>query len=213
MDWAFSVGVWLWAAGAFRFLGENFQAVAFRVTLVILPKLLLDNVIRPVWYVWRSVAPLTNHAKPCRKRSRRRMCNFDVVALAPIFTATIAFFAAMVAFAALRLNRKYQRETIGKATFREFLRLAVQHPDLAEGKIDPSKQDEYAWFVAYFLWAAEEVLKYSRKEWEANLRLHMTYHKEYLKNDQRSRKEDFPTYNAALRKLIDDVVGSTSLTK
>lgn len=85
--------------------------------------------------------------------------------------------------------------------------MCVQNPDLASGKPRADKQGEYEWFVAYFLWATEEILEYSRKNWEANLRLHMTYHSNFLKTDQRFRTEDFPTYSPAVQKLIQDVVG------
>jgi hypothetical protein len=131
----------------------------------------------------------------------------DWAEIAPGLTPVVALIAVLIASVQLALNRIAQRETTAKATFREFLKLCVQHPDLADGKPPSDKQDEYSWFVAYFLWAAEETLKYSRKEWKANLRLHMTYHKDYLKNDQRFRNEDLPTYSAAVRKLIRDVIG------
>jgi hypothetical protein len=51
MDRAFSVGVWLWATGAFRFLGEDFQAVAVSAAFAVLSKFLLDDIIRPIWLV------------------------------------------------------------------------------------------------------------------------------------------------------------------
>jgi hypothetical protein len=66
--------------------------------------------------------------------------------------------------------------------------------------------------VSYFLWATEEILEFSHRDWEANLRLHMTYHRDFLKNDQRFRTEDFPTYSPAVQKLIRDVVGPISST-
>jgi hypothetical protein len=136
---------------------------------------------------------------------------------APILTSLAASCAALIALAALViarrqlvLNRANQRETTAKATFREFLKLCVQYPDLAYGKPTSGKQQEYEWFVAYFLWAAEEILEYSDKDWETNLRLHMTYHKDFLKNDQRFRTEDFYAYSGAVQALIDDVVGPTT---
>ena len=134
-------------------------------------------------------------------------CTRDWAQIAPGITPIVAFVGLGLAVWQLRLIRTNQRETTAKATFREFLKLCVQSPGLAYGKPDAGKQDEYEWFVGYFLWAAEEILKYSRKDWEANLRLHMTYHKDYLKNDQRFRNEDFPTYSAAVRALIEEVVG------
>jgi hypothetical protein len=45
---------WPWVTGAFRFLGEDFQTVAGRVALAVLPEFLFDNVISPVWLVRRD---------------------------------------------------------------------------------------------------------------------------------------------------------------
>ena len=137
-------------------------------------------------------------------------CAKDWAQIAPGATPIVAFIGLALAVWQIRLIRINQRETTAKATFREFLKLCVQSPDLAYGKPNSGRQGEYEWFVGYFLWAAEEILEYSRKGWEANLRLHMTYHKDYLKNDQRFRNEDFPTYNDNVQKMIRDVVGSFS---
>jgi hypothetical protein len=108
------------------------------------------------------------------------MSNFDPATVMPIFTPFIALVAVWVAYRQLSLNRKNQRETTAKATFREFLKLCVQRPNLAYGKPNPGEQDEYEWFIGYFLWAAEEILEYSGKNWESNLRLHATYHKDWI---------------------------------
>ncbi len=139
--------------------------------------------------------------------------NKEWLTAAPIFTPFVALAGVWVAYRQLSLNRKNQRETTAKATFREFLKLGVQYPDLASGKPTPGKQVEYEWFVAYFLWAAEEILEYSGEDWDANLRLHMTYHKDFLKNDQRFYNEDFPTYSRAVQTLIRDVVGPFAAAK
>jgi hypothetical protein len=136
-------------------------------------------------------------------------CAKDWAEIAPGLTPVVALIAVLIAWRQLALNRTNQRETTAKTTFREFLKLCVQYPDLASGKPTSGRERDYEWFVAYFLWAAEETLEYSRKDrdWQANLRLHMTYHKDYLKNDQRFRDEDFPCYSAAVQELIQGVVG------
>jgi hypothetical protein len=137
----------------------------------------------------------------------------DAAAIAPDFTlivAVLAFFVASIGLVVARrqliLNRQNQRETTAKATFREFLKLCVQHPDLADGKPPPDKQDEYEWFVAYLLWTAEEILEFSPDDWSANLRLHLGYHKNFLKNDKQFREEDYPCYSLDVRKLVDSVL-------
>jgi hypothetical protein len=136
----------------------------------------------------------------------------DVAAIAPDFTFIVAFAAFLVASVGLVvarrqliLNRKNQRETTAKATFREFLKLCVQHPDLAYGKPPPNKQEEYEWFVAYLLWAAEEILEFSPDDWNKNLHLHLNYHKDFLKNNKRFCDEDYPCYSSAAQSLVDSV--------
>jgi hypothetical protein len=105
---------------------------------------------------------------------------------APLLTAAAAFCGAITAVAALfvarwqlKLNRQNQRETTGKTIFRDFLKLCVEYPDFAYG----GKQHEprYEWFVAHFLWAAEELLEHAPAEWEPNLRLYVSYHRDYCK--------------------------------
>jgi hypothetical protein len=74
----------------------------------------------------------------------------DWAQIAPLLTPVVALIAVIFAWLELRLNRANQRETTAKATFREFLKICVQNPDLAYGKSSPDKQNEYEWFVAYF---------------------------------------------------------------
>jgi hypothetical protein len=127
--------------------------------------------------------------------------------IAPGFTPIVAIIGLGLAVWQLWLIRTNQRETTAKGTFREFLKLCVQAPDFANGKPSPGKESEYEWFVAYFLWAAEDILKYSPKDWEKNLQLHVRYHKDYLKNDKRFREEDFPTYSSDVQALIEKTFG------
>jgi hypothetical protein len=133
--------------------------------------------------------------------------------IAPGFTPIVALIGLGLACWQLWLIRTNQRETTAKGTFREFLKLCVQSPDLANGKPSSGKESEYEWFVAYFLWAAEDILKYSPKGWEENLQLHVRYHKDYLKNDKRFRDEDLPTYSRAVQDLIAKTVGPISPTR
>src|ERR1700691_3045070 len=125
---------------------------------------------------------------------------------APIFTAVIAFVALVIAGLTLGANRKNQRETTAKANFREFLKLCVEYPDFAYGIISkPKKREKYEWFVAHFLWAAEELLEFTDGDliWEENLKLHISYHRGFLQYDGTFRSEDLPAYSEKLRRLID----------
>ena len=83
---------------------------------------------------------------------------------------------------ALRSNQKNQRESTAKSVFREYLRLAFEHSDLAEPdyqklQAQPDKYKKYSWFVAHLLWACEEILRYEEgKIWKENLQRHKLLH-------------------------------------
>ncbi|MGA7717752.1 MAG: hypothetical protein WA832_13135 [Bradyrhizobium sp.] len=82
----------------------------------------------------------------------------------------------------------------------------MDNPKLAYGNPPQNEFDKYEWFVAYFLWAAEEILEYSPAFWRPNLLLHANYHKAYLRDNQRFRREDYPVYSPAIQALIDETV-------
>jgi hypothetical protein len=130
----------------------------------------------------------------------------DVEQAAPILTSLVATVGVFVAARQLYLNRKNQRETTAKTTFREFLKLCIQHPDLAYGKPGENEQEKYEWFVAHFLWAAEELLDYAPKEWDENLKLYLTYHGDFIRTNKRFREEDFRAYGHTLQQFIRDNV-------
>ena len=122
-----------------------------------------------------------------------------------IATLLVIIFGATVALLNLRTVIRNQRETTAKNTFRDFLKICVEKPEMAYGRPPRGKQDEYEWFVGYFLWAAEEILKYSPKgDWRKNMLQHANYHRVYLKNDERFRREDYDAYPPEVQTLIDE---------
>jgi hypothetical protein len=120
--------------------------------------------------------------------------------------------AVLVAWRQLALNRGNQRETTAKATFREYLRLAVQYPELSWDNYANLKGDNlerYKWLVGYFLWSAEELLEFTPKEdvWSRNLQMLAAYHREYLKSPE-FMEHEFDTYSAKTRALIKRAIVS-----
>jgi hypothetical protein len=138
----------------------------------------------------------------------------EIVRFAPVVTAasaicavSIASFAFFVARRQLLLNRQHQRENTAKTSFREFLKLCVDLPEFANGNA-VGNQVRYEWFVAHFLWAAEEILEFDPVTWEKNLQLYVRYHQHYLRDDKRFRTEDFLTYTPKLRNFIDSTLAN-----
>jgi hypothetical protein len=132
--------------------------------------------------------------------------------VAPSLTPFVALIAVGVAWRQLALNRANQRETTAKAIFREYLRLAVENSDLAEGDyqalVKKEKSREYEWFVGYFLWAAEEILDYAPKDaiWQFNLQLNAKNHREYFMNNKKFREVEINGYKPNVRALIERVI-------
>lgn len=129
--------------------------------------------------------------------------------LAPGITPLVALSALLVAWRQLVLNRENQRETTAKATFREYLKLAVQYPTLAQGnngELKGNELEQYKWLVGYLLWSAEELLELKQKEdvWTDNLKLLLSYHREYLSSGEFMGLE-LKTYSAKTQDLIREV--------
>jgi hypothetical protein len=80
---------------------------------------------------------------------------------------------------------------------------------LAEGNYEAIKQKgqeaKYDWFVAYFLWAAEEVLNYDQEEWQRNLEAVAMKHCDYFQTPQ-FQKEELPLYTNKARTLVESVL-------
>jgi hypothetical protein len=127
---------------------------------------------------------------------------------APILAAVAATGSATVAYLALRVNRQNQRETTAKTNFREFLKLCVEYPDLARGTPTEENGAKYEWFVAHFLWATEEILKYEPEPWRENLELYVEYHGKYFENDKDFRTKDFKTYTKELQDFLIKIIPS-----
>jgi hypothetical protein len=133
----------------------------------------------------------------------------DWAQIAPGFTPVVALVAVLLAWRQLVLSRRNQRETTAKASFREYLRLAVQYPEYAAGDyetLQAIERERYRWLVGYLLWSAEELLEFVAIEdedlWTKNLQLLVSYHREYFKNCPKFMEEEFDTYSAKTQALI-----------
>ena len=137
------------------------------------------------------------------------------VEIAPGFTPIVAAAAVGLAFQQLRAIRINQRETTAKNVFREYLKLTIDYPLLAAAKFDKNSEEErerYKWFVANFLWAAEEILSFAKKDvvWRDNLQLHANPHREYFL-DPAFMKEDFEVYSRDVQLLIRAAINQDML--
>jgi hypothetical protein len=111
--------------------------------------------------------------------------------LATIATAVIAVAALCIAVWQIRVGQQTQREASARDAFKEYLKLAMEKPELAEpslGTVSDSgvESSRYSWFVSYFLFSAEQIhLSFPNdSEWSAALSNQICYHREYLKGSE-----------------------------
>ena len=137
----------------------------------------------------------------------------DWAQIAPGFTSVVALTAVLLAWRQLVLNRTNQRETTAKATFREYLKLAVQYPELSGADyraLQGADLERYKWFVGYFLWSAEELLEFTLAEdaWGRNLQMLADDHGEYFKSSPMFMTKEFDTYSDKTQALIKRAIAS-----
>jgi len=135
----------------------------------------------------------------------------ELAKVAPIFTPVVATAALLVAWRQLRLNRLNQRETTAKATWREYLKLAFEHPKLASGKVSTMSEAEYAhyeWFVGHLLWGVEEILFFSKRDpiWEENIRQQLLFHRHYFRSNSEFREKELKSYSPAVQTLVERAI-------
>src|SRR5262249_26842582 len=115
----------------------------------------------------------------------------------------------------IEADHQEQVESTAKSIFREYLRLAFEHPDLAKPNYQKlAAQDDlerYSWFVAHLLWACEEILQYEKGEiWKENLQRNVDLHREYFINDSDFKERDFPLYESSVQELVRNAMNKNN---
>jgi hypothetical protein len=129
-----------------------------------------------------------------------------VTAVASAITAIVAVIAIGVAIRQIGVSNR----ATALDTYREYLNLAIEHPDLSRRDKQEVKKSvshpEYDAFVTYLLFAAEEVLTlFSNDEkWRNALKLDLSHHKDYFNSD--AYKEDAGSYTKELQALIKEIL-------
>ena len=106
--------------------------------------------------------------------------------LATILTALVAVGALVVAIFQIQAANRTQREATAQETYREYLKLAIEQPALADGITlkDPKPEEEakYGWFISYFLHSAEHIYSLFPHdvEWGKALASQVCIHRTYL---------------------------------
>jgi hypothetical protein len=130
---------------------------------------------------------------------------FDfITAAGTLVTAVVAVAAFILAKKQLESGRALRDETDAQDSFRDYLRVAVEHPTLASGKPAPEDEAKYRWFVTYMLAALEKIQDAlpGDAEWEKTIVEAISHHAPYLQDKGRFGRTEFATYDPKLQKLL-----------
>jgi hypothetical protein len=133
-----------------------------------------------------------------------------VTAWSTLATAAIALGALITAWVQIRSSNEAQREATAQDTYKEYLRLAVENPDLADGlgQVPEASADrsKYGWFVSYFLHSAEHAfLVNPSDEWRLAIENQVCLHKAFLAGDEYQTTLKLH-YDPAFRALVDEAL-------
>ena len=127
-------------------------------------------------------------------------------------TAVVAAIALVVASLQIVKSNATQREATAQDAYKEYLRLAIETPDFADGvsKLPEKESDrtKYSWFVTYFLHSAEHVfLLEPSDEWRAAISTQVCLHKVYLAGEEYQKILKFH-YDKKFREFVDRSLAS-----
>lgn len=127
--------------------------------------------------------------------------------VATAVAALAALLALGVAWFQVKAGREAQQETVAKEIYREYLRLALEHPryaypNYAHLSANPEGEDfqRYEWFVSFLCYASEEILEMFDDEpgWQSTIASQLSYHHDYIFSEHFVRGH----YSEKLRELI-----------
>jgi len=142
-----------------------------------------------------------------------------------LLTAASAVAALVYAHLAITESRRAERHANAHELWRDYLRLAFDHPKLADPTlhladfdyhkltVDGSSElfQKYEWFVGTLLDACVEILDFMpSKEWRATLRSQLKLHRDYLRSPHFLNSEFSVQYNPRFQKFIASAVADPS---
>lgn len=110
-----------------------------------------------------------------------------------IATAIIAILALIIAAWQIQASASIQREASAREAFKEYLKIAIDKPELADARLSasdaPDARSRYAWFVTYFLYSAEQIYDIYPDDpaWRNSLAEEICYHQAYLSGTEFQR--------------------------
>jgi hypothetical protein len=130
-------------------------------------------------------------------------------ALATVATATIAVIALIFAAKQIAAGKASQREATAKDIYRDYLKLAFEHPDFAyPGERDLKQDNEYRWFVAFMLNSCDEITEClpGNELWRKTILEDLRLHTDYLNSRQFSEIGGWSMFSSGLKNIFAEAL-------
>lgn len=91
--------------------------------------------------------------------------------LAAVLTAVVAIFALWDTARMTRLSTESQTRAAAVSVLQDYMRLAIEHPDLANRADNSPVDNRYEWFAAHAYFTAETIygLMHGHPEWDSTV--------------------------------------------
>jgi hypothetical protein len=132
---------------------------------------------------------------------------------ATFFGIILALLGGAWAWVKHRRDVKDQEWSRARSSFASFIDTAIAHPEYTpgcwSGPVQKDRQSlyRYLWFMAKFLWAAEEILKNpasEKVEWEQAISQIIAEHADFFRSS--IGRHESSCYHSVLRNMIDHVL-------
>jgi menaquinone-dependent protoporphyrinogen IX oxidase len=136
------------------------------------------------------------------------MSALSVADFAGVISAVSAAIAAFFSFRTVAQSRATSREQQAIDVIRNYLQLAIEHPDLSTGGGKATKQEKYEWFVSFVLIMAQTVLRAYPKSssWRKLMHNQLSFNAEELRVWKNAEPEHFKLYGPDVERLVEEVL-------
>lgn len=127
--------------------------------------------------------------------------------------ALVAVIGVVIAIIQVRSYRSVQSENMAKSLFRDYLKEALERPDLLspdhEKLAGAGRMVEYELFVAHMLYSLDAVLANTHStEWREVARGELARHMVFLNSDEFQKQRQY--YSVELIQIIDEIRASST---
>lgn len=153
---------------------------------------------------------LLNEIIATRKMNLKWFRQFQWEQAAHIATIIAVVVAAVAYYDGAISNRRSadaQREVVAISVLQDYMKLAIDHRDVADRPHNLPANDEYEWFAAYAYFSAESIhnLTHGRPTWDSTVASIVRYYRPFVRDGHFPCKDYSPRFVAVVKRELSEV--------